>query len=269
MAHGLKRIFIQKSPTTGWRQLKTPLLQPPKVQLHGRKGMRFGRLIFRPALSRKSGNLTTNQLEGFTYSRETGEYHLICSDETGWLFVDLDPQGSVLDMTRDKKQERYAYLKDEAGTNVFYIKARADSQPTRVVWPGAVEDHRGPIGDYISNGKYLYGDYLFFTGDLPGQPVGLWQYNTQNGISHCLASGLKHPLAYASVVLPQSGAITNALGKQMSYHIWEPVKVDAGKKYPLIITQTTYGPNNLTYCRPRRILFCDGCPPLLERQNDL
>jgi pimeloyl-ACP methyl ester carboxylesterase len=52
---------------------------------------------------------------------------------------------------------------------------------------------------------------------------------------------LKHPLARASIVVPRSGAITNALGKQMSCHVWEPVKVDAGKKYPLIITQTTYG----------------------------
>jgi dipeptidyl aminopeptidase/acylaminoacyl peptidase len=198
-------------------------------------------LDFSTSAFKKIWESTTNQLESFTYSRETGEYHLICSDETGWLFVDLDPQGSVLDVTRDRKQERYAYLRDEAGTNVFYIKAKADSQPTRVVWQGAVEDHMDPIGDYISNGKYLYGDCLFFTGDLPGQPVGLWQYNTQNEILRCLASGLKRPLARASIVVPRSGVITNALGKQMSYHIWEPVKVDAGKKYPLIITQTTYG----------------------------
>ena len=209
------------------------------------KGNEIWTLDFSTSACKKIWESTTNQLEGFTYSKETREYHLICSDETGWFFVDLDPQGSVLDMTRNGKQERYAYLRDEAGTNVFYIKTKADSQPTRVVWPGAVEDHRGPIGDYISNGKYLYGDYLFFTGDLPGRPVGLWRYNIRNGISRCLASGLKHPFAYDRIVLPQNGVITNALGEQMSYHVWEPVKVDAGKKYPLVITQTTYGPNNL------------------------
>jgi hypothetical protein len=205
------------------------------------KGSEIWTLDFSTSALKKIWESTTNQLEGFTYSRETGEYHLICSDETGWLFVDLNPQGSVLDMTRSKKQEIYAYLRNESGTNVFYIKAKADSQPIRVVWQGAVEDRIGPIGDYISNGKYLYGDYLLFTGDLPGQPVGLWQYNIQSGISRYLASGLKHPLVHASIVVPRSGAITNALGKQMSYHVWEPVKVDAGEKYPLIITQTTYG----------------------------
>ena len=204
------------------------------------KGNEIWALDFSTSTLKKIWESTTNQLEGFTYSRETGEYHLICSDETGWLFVDLDPQGSVLDVTRNRKQERYAYSRDEAGTNVFYIKAKADSQPTRVVWLGAVEDHRGPIGDYISSGKYLYGDYLYFTGDLPNQPVGLWQYNTQSGIPQYLASGLKHPLVHASIVVPRSGAITNALGKQMSCHVWEPVNVQAGKKYPLLITQTPY-----------------------------
>jgi pimeloyl-ACP methyl ester carboxylesterase len=51
---------------------------------------------------------------------------------------------------------------------------------------------------------------------------------------------LKHPLVRASIVVPRGGAVTNALGKQMSYHVWEPVNVQAGEKYPLIITQTPY-----------------------------
>jgi predicted esterase len=183
----------------------------------------------------------TNQLEGFTCSRETGEYHLICSDNAGWFFIDLDPQGSVLDVTRSENRGRYAYSKDEAGTNVFYVKTKADSGPTRVFWQGAVEDNIGPIGDYKSSGKYLYDDCLYFIGDLPGQPIGLWQYNLQNGMSRCLVSGLKSPLVHASIVVPQDGVITNEFGKQMSCHVWEPVNVQAGKKYPLIITQAPYG----------------------------
>jgi hypothetical protein len=247
------RVWIQKSDNS-WAQthiytnitsgrletIENPFVATSKNSVAWQKGNEIRTLDFSTSAHRKIWESNDNQLEGFTYSRETGEYHLICSDETGWLFIDLDPQGSVLDMTRDKKQERYAYLRDEAGTNVFYIKAKANSQPTRIVWQGAVEDHIGPIGDYISNGKYLYGDYLFFTGDLPGQPTSLWQYNTQNGISHCLVSGLKRPLVHAGLVAPRSGVITNAFGKQISCHVWEPVNVSAGKKYPLIITQTPY-----------------------------
>jgi predicted esterase len=183
----------------------------------------------------------TYQLEGFTYSRETKGYHLICRDDIGWFFIDLDPQGSALDVTRAENRGEYAYSRDEAGTNVFYIKTKTDVQPTRVFWQGAVEDNIGPIEDYKSSGKYLYGNYLFFTGDLPGQPVGLWRYNIQDGMSRCLVSGLKRPLVHARIVNPQGGAVTNTLGKQMSYHVWEPVNVQAGKKYPLIITQAPYG----------------------------
>jgi hypothetical protein len=90
----------------------------------------------------------------------------------------------------------------------------------------------------LSNERQI--GYLYFTGDLPNQPVGFWQYNLQNGTSRCLASGLKSPLVRASIVVPQGGAITDMSGKQLSYHIWKPVKVDAGKKYPLIITQSPY-----------------------------
>ena len=90
-----------------------------------RKGNEIRTLDFSTSAFKKIWGSDSNTLERFTYSKEAGEYHLICSDKTGWLFVDLDPQGSVLDVTRDKKhEERYAYLRDESGTMYFISKPK-------------------------------------------------------------------------------------------------------------------------------------------------
>jgi hypothetical protein len=205
------------------------------------RGNEIWRLDFDTSAFKKIWGSTTNKLQGFTYSRETGEFQLACFDKSGWYLINLDQQGAVLGVSHDERRKKYAYLRDEAGLNTFYVKTDANSLPNRIVWEGAVEDHIGPIGDYQSSGKYMYGDYLYFIGTLPEEPVGLWQYRINDGESRCLVSGLKHSLSYARIVAPEGFVITNALGKQTSCHVWQPVNVIPGKKYPLILTQTTYG----------------------------
>jgi hypothetical protein len=204
------------------------------------RGNEIWALDFETSAFKKIWESDTNTLKSFTYSKETGDFQLVCSDESGWYLIYLNREGAVLEVSRNENRTRYAYLKDEAGLNTFYAKTESDLQPTRVFWQGAVEDHIGPIGDYEGSGKYLYGDYLYFAGDLQNQPTGLWQYNLKNGTSRCLVSGLKQPLDDAQIIMPEGGAITNSLGKPMSYHVWSPTHIVAGKKYPLVLAQTPY-----------------------------
>jgi hypothetical protein len=204
------------------------------------RGNEIWTLDFESSAFKKIWESTTDKLQGFTYSKEAGEFQLACRDDSGWYLAYLNQQGDVLEVSRTENRTRYAYLKNEAGLNTFYVKTEADLEPTRIFWQGAVEDHIGPRGDYESSGKYLFGDYLYFAGDSQSQPTGLWQYNIKKGTSRCLVSGLKQDFDFALNITPQSGAITNSLGKQLSYHVWEPVHVSTGKKYPLILTQTPY-----------------------------
>jgi len=194
------------------------------------RGNEVWRLDFDTSAFKKIWGSTANKLQSFTYSREAGELQLACRDDAGWNLINLDQKGTILGGSRDKNRQRLADLRNEAGVNTFYVKTDANSVPNRIFWEGAVESYIGPIGNY-----------LYFTGDLPNAPVGLWQYRIDDGTSHCLVSGLKHPLSYARIVVPEGFAITNALGKQTSCHVWQPVNVIPGKKYPLILTQTTYG----------------------------
>ena len=221
----------------GWRHSFTAISENSVVW---QRENEIWRLDFDTSAFKKIWGSTTNKLQCFTYAKETGEFQLACRDDSGWYLIRLDQQGAVLGVSQGENRKKYAYLRDEAGSNTFYVKTDANSLPNRIVWEGAVEDHIGPTGDYQSSGKYLYGDYLYFAGDFEKQPTGLWQYSLKDGTSHCLVSGLKDYLSYATVIAPESGAITNALGKQMSCHIWEPVKVSAGGKYPLILAQTPY-----------------------------
>jgi hypothetical protein len=56
-----------------------------------------------------------------------------------------------------------------------------------------------------------------------------------------VGTALDCPLKYAGLAAPASGMITNAAGRVKLYHLWGPAVVSAGKKYPLIINQSTLG----------------------------
>jgi dipeptidyl aminopeptidase/acylaminoacyl peptidase len=176
----------------------------------------------------------TNTLYGFTYDDDTGDFLLNCSDENGPLSICFRPprvwdkQGAVLSVTRNDNREKYADLSEDHGLYSFAIKSSTNSEPTHFIWEGMVEYYK------------LAGDYLYFTGNLANGPPGIWQYNIKSKEVRCLDSALKANFKYTTMVTPEDGMGTNAGGKQINYHIWAPIHVSPGKKYPLIIGQTHY-----------------------------
>ncbi len=176
----------------------------------------------------------TNKLESFTYSDETGNFLMNCSDENGPLSICFRPprlwdkQGAILSVTRNDNREKYADLSEDHGLYSFTIKSSTNSEPTHFIWEGMVEYYK------------LAGDYLYFTGNLANGPPGIWQYNIKSKEVRCLDSGLKGILKYTKMVTPIGRMSANIFGKQMNYHIWEPPDISPGKKYPLIIGQTHY-----------------------------
>ena len=53
-------------------------------------------------------------------------------------------------------------------------------------------------------------------------------------------SNPKQEFKLVKTISPSVGTGTTAQGRQISYHLWKPSHVSAGKKYPLIIGQTHY-----------------------------
>lgn len=177
---------------------------------------------------------TTNQLESFTYAAEVGNFLLKCRDENGPFSICFRPprlwdkQGAVLATIRGDLRTPSVDLHLEQGCYAFTIITGTNSEPVHFVWDGMVEYYK------------LAGDYLYFTGNPPNEPPGIWQYNITAKTARCLASGLKGDLKHTKMVTPKTVTGKNAAGKEMSYHLWEPTHVSPGKKYPLIIGQAHY-----------------------------
>jgi hypothetical protein len=177
---------------------------------------------------------TNTTLESFSVT-ETGNLLLRCSDENGPLSIlftpskgNWDPKGTVVSITRNDNGERHADLSMDYGLYTFTIENSANSAPTRFVWEGMAENYT------------LVGDDLYFIGNRASGLPGIWQYDINSKAVRCLVPGVKGDLKYTKIVAPLLGICTNTSGKQISYHLWEPVNVSPGKKYPLILGQGHY-----------------------------
>jgi pimeloyl-ACP methyl ester carboxylesterase len=182
----------------------------------------------------------TNQLEGFSYSRDEEEFRLACTDEAGWLAVRLGTDGQAR-FSRVERRSRCAWVRDENGVNNIYVKIEAQPDPSRIEWPGAIEDHQGPAAERLGTGKYLFGDALWLVGNPLNEPTGIWRAGLEDGKFRCVVSGLRQPLRQAFIRGPsQGGWLTNSLGIPMNWHLWEPANRARNQKHPLILTQTPY-----------------------------
>lgn len=175
----------------------------------------------------------TNQLEYFSYDMNTEYYQLICRNQTGEVSVQFrPPMKGFPDSTELKllpyQRPNFADLTESRSGYSFVIKTDSQSTSTSFIWPGMIEYYA------------LSGDRLFFTGNLPDGPPGIWVYDTKSRVTSCLDSGLKHNFTYAKLVTPAANMATNDAGKTFNYHVWSPTRIVTGKKYPLIIGQTHY-----------------------------
>jgi hypothetical protein len=107
------------------------------------------------------------------------------------------------------------------GRYSFTIKTGTDSKPAHFIWDGMVEYYK------------LAGECLYFTGNPPNTPPGIWQYNINAKAAHCLAAGLKDNFKSAKMVTPLSGTGKNAAGREMSYHLWRRHRFHRGESIRL------------------------------------
>jgi predicted esterase len=81
---------------------------------------------------------------------------------------------------------------------------------------------------------------IFVAGSLTNEPPGIWQFDSSSGTLICLYSCQEHPFKYTKYVVPVCRTATNAAGKEITYHLWEPVRSSNAKKFPLLIGRSLY-----------------------------
>jgi len=201
-------------------------------------------LDFAAPTPQKIWEATTNQLVDFTYSPADREFALNCLDTNGQYLLRFSPQNHWLaaggriqgsgpapvpGVTWEDQAPHYADCGQAEGLNAFFIRRNTNSELTRLPWPGDIYKFT------------LNGDTLYISGDTTNLPPGVWAYNLNSADLSFVGTALDRPLKYAGLAQPVSGIFTNAAGQVKLYHLWAPTVVSAGKKYPLIINQSTLG----------------------------
>lgn len=171
------------------------------------------------------------------YSREVGKYLLHLQNTNGNFAASYRSgakQPVILDRIEDAAATNllwinggkgYAFLLNESVAHVIF--ARADCSGSNVVQKLPQDGVR----TIVAGGKCIYG-----IGSLEGQPHGVIEYDVSSHLAQYVVSSLAH-FIYAQNVVPSAGIITNSLGEIHAYSLWSPVRLDARKKYPLVICQ--------------------------------
>ncbi|MGA9780199.1 MAG: hypothetical protein WBS33_18215 [Verrucomicrobiia bacterium] len=182
---------------------------------------------------------TTNRLVEFTAAGDGSGLLLNCSDDAGQYLMWFDPQnGRTVDWGRISDQQNYvhqatgdgrgagyAYLTNISTGSAFCIKTAAMTALAVVSWNGGVHN------------LTLNGNQLFFTGNPDGLAPGIWEYDIE--------SKSVNRIVYNTGGLPNNdignppvcGVMTNSLGERRFYHLWAPLHVSSGRKYPILLAQ--------------------------------
>ena len=74
----------------------------------------------------------------------------------------------------------------------------------------------------------------------PDETPGIWQYDLHTKVARQLLKNPEAGFKLAKTITPSVGTGVTPQGRQISYHLWKPEHITAGKKYPVIIGQTHY-----------------------------
>lgn len=177
---------------------------------------------------------STNRLRSFRLNQKNGDLLLNCADEKGTVAISYRPPktgdsaGVITKVVRNPRRSTYVDLNMQGGRYTFSLKTAAEAEPVVFVWEGMLRYHA------------LADQFLFFTGNkLDGLP-GVWRYDVVNQTAKLLTSGFPGQLKYTKIVPPVYQTVADDSRQQLGYHLWKPVSIQAGKKYPVILGQALH-----------------------------
>jgi hypothetical protein len=189
---------------------------------------------------------TSNTLERFYFSQETGKFLLTCGDQTGdSLFKFELPDrffgGSCSNLGRVSSQsntvlhvmwingeKEIAWFQRDLGQGTVFLKTNASAEPLAVFPRGSVY------------GFEKSGNKLFITDCLASASPGIWEFNPISLSSNLVFSSQQREFKFAKFIASMTGIITNSSGRKIAYHFWPSPQYSNNKKSILLIGQTPY-----------------------------
>jgi len=189
---------------------------------------------------------TTNTLESFYFSQETGKFLLTCGDKTGdnlfkFELPDRFFGGSCSNLGRISSQsssvvqalwingeKEIAWFERDFGQGTVFVKTNASAEPLAV-------SPRGSAYSFAKSGNKL------FVIDCPaGASPGIWEYDPISLSSNLVFCSQQRDFKYAKNIASLTGIITNTSGREIAYHLWPSPQYSNNKKSMLLIGQTPY-----------------------------
>lgn len=123
----------------------------------------------------------------------------------------------------------FAHAWGGVATYSLSIYPRFGDQPKELVFPGG-------ILSYTASGNSLY-----VVGSRSGEPLGVWHYNGDPEKMTCVLSNPVPQFRVAKPITPERSELALKGGGKLTYWLWTPPRLRAGKKYPLIVGGPCWG----------------------------
>jgi hypothetical protein len=199
-------------------------------------------------------HLAGADIDWLDYNPTTGRY-LFCSkgtdDNNGGLF-EFDPfghgqnqlvqleGGSPLKGQWIGNGSGFAFVRTIAGWNTLTIHTQDESIRTNLFG----SHFGGNYGDVKSYSVSPRKDKVYAMGDVGNRDgLAIWEYDIAECKFRALTSG-KHPAFYSQQIEPIRGMATNISGEVVDYYCWPPARFNSHKKYPVVMTQYSWGHYN-------------------------
>jgi hypothetical protein len=198
-------------------------------------------------------NASTNPVLGLSISEADGSLLLNCGTNGGDLFRCFPeaPDRPWVEVGKLGGPGDYIYKAYELdrGRSYAYLTSNQrdrDSRPavenknfTLLIQHGMKGAPARVLGEREIEDCDANGDHLNILGTCTNEPPGLWDYAVKADALRCICAAL--PVTqHCQFSTPEYETTTNALGEPVGYYVWPPTHLVAGKKYPVVVTQTTY-----------------------------
>jgi hypothetical protein len=181
-------------------------------------------------------------VKAFSYSKETGEFLITCSnnDQSSlwWLKTSLGEntnstqimQSHILEGVQWIGARKFAYVGDQGLIMAELPEERSDLllKHAKIGWLKAAPGQ----------------NKILFWGNVSNEPAnGMWEYDLDSRQLSSIIPYSKYPSAFAKEINFSIGSIKLASGQSISYTVFPPANFDRRKKYPLVLGDTSiYNP---------------------------
>jgi hypothetical protein len=207
-------------------------------------------------------------LTSFSYSKESGQFLLNCTEARRGFLWQYDPQTANLTKVAEGDIEDEQWFGD--GQSGYLLH---DSRHGGIVLRDAfgAEEDRALQGANVLWFGASDADTMLLLGSISNQPsAAIWQYDVASSKLKPLIPYSDEPSIYAKGVSPTNITIKTPSGENLACTIYLPLNFNPRKKYPLVIGNTVFTDPIYRYQGPGwapAVANCGGYVVIVERRS--